>query len=352
MARARIIAADTDANYIMSLQLKFAEEFFEKIDLEIITEESYFEELFSVPQKAEILIVSEDLYNLSLQRHNIDHVFLMTEQYEEGSTEDLNVNKIYKYTSIKEIFNEIAGKSSESLKGVGDERKEPQIILVYSASGGTGKTTVAFGISTCLTKNYKKVLYINAARLQMFQHMLENDSPITTADIYTKLAVANDKIYNDIKHVIRKEVFYYLPPFKATLMSLGLKYSLFRAIALSAKKSCEYDYVVIDADEAFDEEKAELMNIADKVVIVTNQTGSAVFATNTLVSNINGVYSDKYIFICNDFNKEHDNALITPAVSLKFTIMEYVEHFNHFENLKCDDFFKNSGLQKIAFWLM
>ena len=67
MSRPRIIIADTDVNYIQSLQLKFIEEFFEKIDLEIITEREYFDELFSVPQKAEILVVSEDLYESSLQ---------------------------------------------------------------------------------------------------------------------------------------------------------------------------------------------------------------------------------------------------------------------------------------------
>ena len=46
MARPRIIIADTDVNYILSLQLKFVEEFFEKIDLEIITDRNYFENMF------------------------------------------------------------------------------------------------------------------------------------------------------------------------------------------------------------------------------------------------------------------------------------------------------------------
>ena len=61
MAKARIIIADTDESYIQSIQLKFVEEFFEKIDLEIITDKEYFERLFWVPQRGEILIVSEDL---------------------------------------------------------------------------------------------------------------------------------------------------------------------------------------------------------------------------------------------------------------------------------------------------
>ena len=80
MARPRIIIADTDVNYILSLQLKFIEEFFEKIDLEIITDRDFFEKTFESPQRAEILIISEDLYDLSIQKHNIGNIFLMTEK--------------------------------------------------------------------------------------------------------------------------------------------------------------------------------------------------------------------------------------------------------------------------------
>ena len=38
MSKARVIVADTDINYIIPLQLKFAEEFFDAIDLEIISD--------------------------------------------------------------------------------------------------------------------------------------------------------------------------------------------------------------------------------------------------------------------------------------------------------------------------
>ena len=50
MAKPRVIIADTDAGYIIPLQLKFAEDFFEKVDLEIITDTDCFESLFSTPQ--------------------------------------------------------------------------------------------------------------------------------------------------------------------------------------------------------------------------------------------------------------------------------------------------------------
>ena len=113
MPRPRVIIADEDSDYIIPLQLKFVKEFFNQIDLEIVTDRQYFLELFSKPQKAEILILSEGLYDSSLQKHNIGCIFVMTEQNEQSGTEELNIDKLYKYTSVKEIFNEIVLKCIE-----------------------------------------------------------------------------------------------------------------------------------------------------------------------------------------------------------------------------------------------
>lgn len=352
MPKSRIIVADTDNNYIIPFQLKFVEDFFEKIDLEIITDAEYFAELFSTPQKADILIVSDELYSEDMKRHNISHIFVMDEQYEEDQTTDLNVKHIFKYTSIKEIFNEITGKSADVLKIENNGKQETQVILFYSASGGTGKTTAAIGVSAALTKNYKRVLYINASHLQVFQHILKNYSAITAPEVYAKLSSPTDNIYSDIKHVIRRELFSYLPPFKAALMSLGLNYSIFQKIILSAKKSGEYDFIVVDTDTAFDEDKAALLNIADKVVVLVKQTLVSILATNILVSNINGAKAEKYVFICNDFDKESDNALISPNIALKFTVSEYIEHFAHYENMKPDELSRESSIQKTAFLII
>ncbi len=352
MARPRVIIADMDTNYVIPLQLKFIKEFFDQIDLEIIEDSEYFEELFSKPQKAEILIVSDELYDSSLQRHNIAHVFVMTEQDEEGETAELNVDRLFKYTSIKEIFNEIVGKSASALNVDNKEKKETQIVLVTSAGGGVGKTTVAMGISACLTKSYKRVLYLNAARLQVFSHMLNNQTVISSAEIYAKLVNPSELIYSDIKHVIRKETFSYLPAFKASLMSVGVKYSVYEQIALSAKKSNEYDFIVIDAESTFDEDKAVLLDIADKIIVVTEQSIASVYATNFLAANINGITSEKYIFVCNNFDKEKNNALVMPDIELKFSVNDYIENIVAYEKLKVEALSADTGIQKISFLLL
>lgn len=350
MGKPRVIIADTDLSYIFPLQYKFAEEFGSDIDLEIVSDSAYFERMFSSPQRVDVLIVSEELYSASLHRHSIGYLFLMTERYDE--TVELSVIRLFKYTSVKEIFSEIVGKSADALRISKATLREPRLIVVTSGCGGTGKTTVAMGICTNLVKNYKKVLYINADRLQSFQHLLENGSPISSAEVYSLLLKPQDNIYGELKHVVRTENFSYLPAFKAPLLSLGLNYSVFERIAQSAKKSGEFDFVVVDADCAFDEEKANLISAADRVIVVTRQNRAAVFATNQLTMNINGVNQEKYIFVCNDFSGEEDNALISPATRLRFSINEYVEHMNRYDQLKCADLAKEKGIQKVAFLIM
>ena len=85
-----------------------------------------------------------------------------------------DICRLFKYTSVREIFNEITGRCKDTLYAEQDAGKETKIILITSASGGVGKTSVAFGLCRCLERNYKKTLYVNADRLQSFQWMLEN----------------------------------------------------------------------------------------------------------------------------------------------------------------------------------
>ena len=133
---------------------------------------------------------------------------------------------------------------------------------------------------------------------------------------------------------------------------MGLQYEVYGKIALSAKKSRDFDFIVIDAECTFDEDKAKLLDAADKVIIVTEQSVNAVHAVNALISNINGTNSDKYIFVCNKFDKGVYNALISPNVTLKFTVNEYVDKFAANGMPGCEALSEKEGIKKTAFLLL
>ena len=178
---------------------------------------------------------------------------------------------------------------------------------------------------------------------------MDNKEPISTYDIYAKALNPTENIYIDLKSEIRHQGFAYLPAFKAALISMGIQYSIYRKIILSAKKSGDFDFIIVDTDSCFDEEKMNLIDISDKVIVVTDQSYSSVHATNNFVSNVNGISQDKYVFICNRFNTAEYNELVTPNGTLKFNISEYIANRT---DLEANIFSKNRDIKKISFLVM
>ena len=330
--KAKIVIADLDFDYIMPLQARLAKMYYNQVELEIITDKDYYKEFLSSPKSIDILLVSEELYDNSLNRHKIDNIFVLVEN--DDNDKSLNQNLLYKYTSVKEILNIIFSKSKASLSyNTKSITRKTKVILVFSASGGVGKTTLSLGLSACLAKNYRSVLYMEACRLNT-------------------LGMDDIPKYNLLKNYLKTELFSYVPPFKASLMSLNLNYDIFEKIAVSFKKSNEFDCIVIDTDSVFDDYKARLLEIADKVLIVTKQTKSSAFALKQLIVNMSGLNSDKYIIVCNDFCKDSENAVILPEYASSFSVNEYVNHIENCETKTLENLSEEDTIKRLSFLMI
>lgn len=349
MTKPRIIIVDEDESYAMTLQAKFIYEFLDNIELEVITDQKIIDKTFATAQKADILIIDSNIHSETIQKQEIDHVFVMTESKQSASDDYESEYIIFKYANIKSIFMEIVGKSSLTIPNKKRELKS-KVILVTSGSGGVGKTTVALGLASALSSMYKRVLYMEAAKLQNFSYFLEDKTPIDNAYIYDKLSKADRSIYQDIKAELRTQIFNYIPPFKTALLSFGIDYSVFRKIAESAKESNDYDYIIIDADSCFDEEKTRLISLADHVLIITEQSEQQVYNTNMLMNNINNNMSDKYLFICNKYDSHKDGYERTEGITYK--IDEYVDKMEEYSRMKFEDLGQQDGIKKVAFLMI
>lgn len=345
MAKSKIILADIDENFLTPLELKFLEELDDNAELEIITEPAYFSEYFFTPKSANVLVVSEELYSSELKKHNINNIFVLTENIDEGGTEDLDVTRIYKYTSTQEIYKEVT--SLSSIDNTRASEKETIIALVYSASGGAGKSTIALGISASLVKSFNKVLYINAQGINSFQHNLANSAAIPNSAV-SEFTDTSGNMFGRISHIIRNEGFDYLPPFSVALSSVGLDFSVYADIVKSAKASKKYDVIVVDTDCVFDKEKADLITLADKVIMVMQQTKNSVFATDMLLKNISCNDNEKYHFVCNDFRETESNAL----ASSNYVINEYIKHFDNFDSMNINDIGQQQDIQKVSYLIV
>lgn len=349
MATKRIIIADTDEEYIVSIQHKFIEEFFGKIDLEIITDRQYFEELFMMPQSAEILVIAEELYSNSILKHRIGKVFVLTEKEGLNNPNDEECY-IFKYSNIREIFGKIISKSEGVLKEIGNSNKKTKIILVDSANGGAGKTTVALGVCVNLARSYKNILYINTVGINTFQYILGQNKTIDDRDcsiFFDERSIS----YENIEHVVQKDEFDYLLPFSKPLVSLGINSCIYSKIVQVIKDSGKYDAIIIDADNGFDENKVNMMGLADKVIMVLNQNLNSVMATEIMMKSVNDINSDRYIFVCNNFDENRDNA-IKEHLMIDSKVENYIGHITDYDRKKCSGIAQEVAIKKISYLII
>lgn len=346
MSKPLIIIADQDINYLETLEYKFLESLGDKIELELISNIDYFNSFFAESKTAEIAVISEKMFSRELLKHNINHIFVLTEEETSGGTSELSINYIYKYTGIKEIFNELIYRSRDKFLG-GDANKDAEIIALYSPVGGSGKTALSLGLAKSLVENHKRVLYINTESIQAFAYYLENKDSMTTEG-YRAIRNDDKNIYRNIKPFIRKENFAYVPPMGATLDALNLNSGMFINLIESAKASKEFDYIVVDIEAGYSRTRVELLQQADKVLMVMLQDALSFSKMEYILNNIDVLDREKYLFICNKFKEDEPNAYVDSDMQKKFPLTEYIEYSKDgLEDI--DTVAQLNGIQKLAY---
>lgn len=347
MSRLLVVIADENEQYLSALEYKFLQELDDKIDLEIISDRAYFEQFFATPKTAEIVAVCESFYSRDLQKHNINNLFVLTENKTDGNTAELSVNRIYKYTGIKEIYNELMYRSRDKIEDDNAAEKETKIIAMHSAIGGSGKTVLGMALADSLEQNHCRVLYINAESIQEFGYYLKDKSGLTGEAVRS---LKNDlkHTYTNVRPFIRKEGFSYLPPFQVTLDALNLEESVFENLVCTAKESREYDFIIVDIEAGYSREKIRLLQQADKALIILQQDELSVRKTEYLLHNIDVRDREKYMFVCNKYDESAFNACMSADAQIRFAVNEYVELIR--EPIKeARQFSKLQGIQKLAY---
>lgn len=347
MQKRRIVIADPDMDYVMNLVKKFAEDYQDMVELELITDKGYLDVFLRTPQSADLLIVGESFYKDTVNRHSFRNILILAETREESYSRNARIFRVYKYTAVREIFNVIYGREMGLFHATGGKADQTRIVFFHSASGGTGKTSLALGLCERLTAEHKAVLYLDAESLQSFQIRFRESSPIQEQRAYISLMHEDSNHYEAVRDYIRHESFDYLPPFKAACGSLGLPLTVFESIVLQAKEAGDYDYIVVDSDHSFTEENARLAGLADYVMLVIKPYAQSVFAFKNYLSNINDYNTEKYICICNDCQPDEMNVFSQDEGFIR----EYIEHIDCGGEPDINDFSQTKGITGLSLFI-
>lgn len=344
MRKPIIYLADTDYRYLETLEFMFAEALGNDMELQVITDEDYFRELFVRAVCADVLLVSENLYYEELCRHEIRKIIVLSEK-EVQQPQSRKYTVVNKYSNAKGILHEAMHiLDTEGLGGPKKNRRS-SIICVGSAVGGSGKTTIAAGLAKCLSTHHARVLYLNTEMSQSFSYFL-NDKCELDNQACRIFRESPAEAYHKLKKYMRGEGFAYLPPLSMPFDAFQIPVSAYAGLAGEARDSGDFDYIVIDLDSGCGQANAEIIAGSDAAVIVVQQDPLSIIKTNFMLRSMDCSDEEKFIFICNKYKKMQEGARISQG-NEKYQVSGYIGIIEQAASLQavCE----NPGIQELAY---
>ena len=349
MSKVVVVLADTDEKYLMPLELKFIEEFKDNGDINVITDRDYFNTYFSLPRDIDILIINENLYTEEIKKHNIAGLFILTESNDANNEGKSVGNRIYKYTSVKEIFRNVIDASAKEVISTINDKEKTRVIMVYSPCGGVGKTTVSLGICAALAGYHKRVLYINTETIQSFNYMMSNKN-YCPGEFEKLLASKKENIADCLQGAVGLEKFNYILPFRYSASSLNIDMKEYKHLVEAVKQTEMYDFIVLDTSSDFTAEKTLMMSFCDKVVIVAAQDKVSCLKLECFLGNIDCSDKNKFVFICNKYLSDKENWLIKGNLTGRCLMSEYIDEFEpEPDDINIEYLSTNKQFQKLAY---
>lgn len=304
MSKLTMVLADTNEDYLSALEYRFLVETGDNVDLLLFSDGERFREFFSEPQTVDVALISEELYDPQIGRHNIAHLFVLADDASDRETQNLAIKRIFKYKNTKEIFFEATEGIRDRIRN-GVEEEGTKLIAFYAPSGGVGKTALSLAFASELAAMHQNTLYVNAETLQNFQTFFSNPSPLGTDGIHAILQ--NKKApFTGIRPFLHHEGFDYLPPVIQIPGAWGLTEEIYGMIAQGAVESGTYQQVIIDLESGLTQDRIQIMEKSDQVMIVTNISRTSIEKMRIFLDNIQMPDTGKYTLLINGYTGEDD----------------------------------------------
>lgn len=302
-----IFFIDDDENYVRVLEKKIVMELYKEVEVYTITNETYRKKYLGEFKNLDILIIDETLYDETILRHDVSYTIILERNKNINEREKTEKKlHIYKYQSVKEIFERIYHFIASYLGIEGRVEGKAEVICIYSPIGGSGKTTISLGIANILGKKEKKVLYVNWETIQSYKEAFETNKYLEEKTIYK----IKNKRFDELskKELVEKQRYYdYLLPFQNIMHSWEIAEDEFLSFIGYIKKELCYDYIIIDNSSDFNYTKSRLFSKADKNIIIVEQSQNASYKMNSFFSHLDCSNNGKFKFLCNKYKEQEEN---------------------------------------------
>lgn len=274
MARLELVIADEDKDYANRLCAYIRTSFKQTFIVEVLNEKSRLQDYLHDGKRGKaIYLISPGFQCYMRGRENDIGAVIILSPYRDNLPGTWRYPSLYKYQRvdliIKGIMKLLCG--FETVKYESLERpNKPKVVAVYSAAGGTGKTTIATALSIQASWEGNKVLYLNLEDISSSPFFLGCEDEYTLSGILYFLRAEDTKAALRIEGAVCCDPLYQVCFFNTlgSIIEFREEWSKEISILLEELKKGSYDYILIDLSNGISETNLAVLYSCDHILLV------------------------------------------------------------------------------------
>ena len=273
MKKLTLLIADSDENYINSLEEYLRTNYSDKFNLHFFTSLDYLNSYLSKPEsKADILLHG---FVLSQKKNLLKNVYscIFLDENRTYREKD-NITSVYKFQHVDKIISDILVIYSKNNSNVtiSSGQKNTVITSVFSSMGGSGKSSIAGACSMMCAKRGMRVFYLNIERISSTPLFFKANSEESFSKIIYYLKEKSKNINFKIEAAKSvdpdSKVHFFVKP-DNILDTRELEAEELEKLLACIRMSSQYDHIFIDMSEGLDLLNLKGLILSDIIINVS-----------------------------------------------------------------------------------
>ncbi len=313
MSKLNLIVADTDVSYLKGVVGYIADKYSGRFKVSSFSDSSSLKDYIGGNNgKADILLVSPELYYEGLGEKGITLVAVLSAGRLPGEYKKCEVINKFQLGDnlVGNILNLFSEKNTDILMQNGE--KSAKIIAVYSPTGGSGKTSVAYGCSLKCAQKGQKVFYLNLEDTPSTPLFFESKGKYNLSHIFYYLKAKNKNLSLKIEGTRMEDassgIHYFIPPV-SRLELLDMQPQEYSSLLKQLRQMDYYDVVFVDMPCFLEKRMISVLEESDSVIFLLTpdmvsdvKLAGALEEFDILYNNENIDILSKILFVMNKSN--------------------------------------------------
>jgi cellulose biosynthesis protein BcsQ len=310
LAKLNLIIADLDEKYIRGLSDYISANHSTAFLVSCFTKPDPLVRHLKQQSHTDVLLISPDFYDIVIGYPSIKLKVILSTGILSREYPDFQV--LCKYNTGEKLLGEVVhlySKLNPSESRLSSYSKNAEIIGVYSTVGGAGKTTIASALSMECTELGMTSFYLNLESIQSTGVFFNINGKRNLSYIFYYLKEKRKNLsflMDGIKSTDADNSVQYFSPPESPLEYEELDSDEMEQLIRGIKEMGCYDFVFIDMSNTFDKKNLKIMEVCDRIILVTLQGPIAMHKNRILHNELvklsdtdRDSISDKFITVIN-----------------------------------------------------